>query len=63
MSDKVLVAYAIAAGAMDYKTLALPLRLIMKGMKSPEGDFRDWEAIRNWAGCVRPALLGKSPSS
>lgn len=47
------------AGAMDYKKLPLPLRLIMKGMKPPEGDFRDWEAIRNWAGRVRPVLLGE----
>jgi len=29
---------------------------MMKAMKKPEGDFRDWEAIRAWADGVRPAL-------
>jgi menaquinone-dependent protoporphyrinogen oxidase len=46
------------AGAMDYKKLSLPMRLMMKAMKSPEGDFRDWEAIRAWATSLRPTLLG-----
>ena len=27
----------------------LPFRLMMKLMKSPSGDLRDWEAIRAWA--------------
>jgi len=35
----------------------LALRLMMKAMKRPEGDFRDWEAIRARADGVRPALL------
>ena len=46
------------AGALDYKKLPLPLKLIMKERKAPEGDFRNWEAIRAWAAEVRPALLG-----
>jgi menaquinone-dependent protoporphyrinogen oxidase len=46
------------AGALDYRKLSLPFRLIMKGMKAEEGDFRDWGAIRAWATDVRPALLG-----
>jgi len=45
------------AGAMDYKKLPLPLRLIMKGMKSPEGDFREWDTIRTWTDGVYAALL------
>lgn len=44
------------AGAMDYNKLPLILRLLMKAMKAPEGDFRDWEAIRAWAGQVRDRL-------
>ncbi len=43
------VEIGLFAGAMDYKKLPLPIRLIIKAMKTPEGDFRDWEAIRNWA--------------
>jgi len=45
-------------GAMDYKKLPLPLRLMMKVMKASEGDFRDWEAIHAWATGLRPLLSG-----
>jgi menaquinone-dependent protoporphyrinogen oxidase len=45
-------------GAMEYIKLPLPLRLMMKAMKKPEGDFRDWEAIRAWAVGLRPSLSG-----
>ncbi len=45
------------AGVMDYSKLPFIFRLMMKAMKSPEGDFRDWEAIRDWAGQVRARLV------
>ena len=45
------------AGVMDYSKLPFILRLMMKKMKSPEGDFRDWEAIRAWAGQVHTGLM------
>ena len=45
------------AGVMDYSKLSFLLRLMMKKMESPEGDFRDWEAIRAWAGQVRARLV------
>ena len=37
------------AGKLDAKTLSFPLRLMLKVMQTPEGDYRDWNAIRNWA--------------
>jgi menaquinone-dependent protoporphyrinogen oxidase len=37
------------AGKMDYRRLAFGPRLIVKAMKVPEGDFRDWSAIGSWA--------------
>jgi menaquinone-dependent protoporphyrinogen oxidase len=46
------------AGAIDYKKLSFAYRLVLKLMGAPEGDFRNWEAIRNWAEGVRPALWG-----
>jgi len=46
------------AGALDFKKLSLPIRLIMKSMKSVEGDFRDWDSIKAWAAKMRPMLLG-----
>jgi len=45
---------------MDYSKLSFILRLMMKAMKSPNGDFRDWEAIRDWASQVRARLVLRS---
>jgi menaquinone-dependent protoporphyrinogen oxidase len=46
------------AGAVDYKKLSFAYSLILKVKGAPEGDFRNWEAIRTWAAGVRPALDG-----
>ena len=45
-------------GVVDYKKLPLLLRLMLKRMETPQGDFRNWEAIHAWATGLRPALLG-----
>lgn len=47
------------AGGMDPAKLALPMKLIMKAMKTANGDFRDWDAIRAWAGTLLPKLTGR----
>jgi menaquinone-dependent protoporphyrinogen oxidase len=48
------LAIGLFAGVLDYGKLSFPMRVIMKHkMKKsgvPEGDFRDWGAIRGWAG-------------
>jgi menaquinone-dependent protoporphyrinogen oxidase len=36
------------AGMNELKKFSLPERLIMKMMKAPEGDFRDYEAVAAW---------------
>ena len=43
------VATGMFAGKLDYKVLNLPMRLMVKAIKAPEGDFRKWDAIREWA--------------
>jgi menaquinone-dependent protoporphyrinogen oxidase len=40
---------AVFAGVMDLSKLKLIERLMMKAMKSPIGDFRDWDAIHGWS--------------
>jgi len=45
------------AGAMDYNNLSWINKKIMKSKGSPEGDFRDWNAIRSWAGGLVPRLV------
>ena len=51
------------AGAMDYSKLPFILRLLMKAMKTPQGDFRDWEAIRAWADSICPLLLRRAQTN
>jgi len=44
------------AGMNEPKRFGLPERLIMKAMKAPQGDFRDLEAVAEWARAVAPRL-------
>jgi menaquinone-dependent protoporphyrinogen oxidase len=37
------------AGAFYYSNLSWLTKKIMKSKEAPEGDFRDWNAIRTWA--------------
>ena len=37
------------AGALDYNNLSWLNKKILKSKGTPEGDFRDWKAIRTWA--------------
>jgi menaquinone-dependent protoporphyrinogen oxidase len=50
------------AGVLDYSRLNLMYRMVMKSkMKKrgvPEGDFRNWNAIRAWARGICSPLLG-----
>ncbi len=44
-----LISEGFFAGRMDYSKLGLISRLIVKKMvQSPEGDFREWDAIEDW---------------
>jgi menaquinone-dependent protoporphyrinogen oxidase len=36
-------------GALDHSKLGFGERMMMKAVKAPEGDFRDWSAISGWA--------------
>ena len=54
------VAKGLFGGAIDPDKLSWPMRMMMvKLLKEPGGDYRDWEAIRDWAIEVYPALVGK----
>jgi menaquinone-dependent protoporphyrinogen oxidase len=43
-------------GALNMKKLSFPEKLIVKGIKAPVGDFRDWDAITSWAADIADAL-------
>ncbi len=42
-------AEAFFAGKIDQSLLSFFERLLFKLIKSPEGDFRNWDIIRSWA--------------
>lgn len=44
------------AGWNEPKSFSLPERMIMKVMKAPVGDFRDWDAIDAWTKSLEAKL-------
>lgn len=49
-------------GALDRNSLGFGERMIVKAVKAPEGDFRDWDAIRDWSSGIA-RKLGVGPST
>jgi menaquinone-dependent protoporphyrinogen oxidase len=47
---------ALFHGVLDTEELGLGEKLIVKALKAPMGDFRDWEAITAWAADIADAL-------
>jgi len=47
---------AIFHGALDLKKLGLPEKIVVKGIKAPLGDYRDWENIESWAQSIVETL-------
>ena len=41
--------HQVFVGKLDLAELGLTDRLIARAFHTPEGDFRDWDAIRTWA--------------
>ncbi|TMD67341.1 MAG: protoporphyrinogen oxidase [Chloroflexi bacterium] len=43
-------------GALDHKSLSFAERMVVKAVRAPEGDFRDWQAIEAWAANIAQDL-------
>ncbi|MDH7489647.1 MAG: flavodoxin domain-containing protein [Anaerolineae bacterium] len=43
-------------GVMDSRRLPFPIRLLMRAMKARDGDYRNWDAVREWAVRIAPAF-------
>jgi menaquinone-dependent protoporphyrinogen oxidase len=43
-------------GKVDRANLAIAERAVMKMVRAPYGDFRDWEAIKLWTDQIAAAL-------
>jgi menaquinone-dependent protoporphyrinogen oxidase len=52
------VGKGLFAGKMDYSKIGFASTLILKYIFStPEGDYRDWDAIKKWADDLFPKLI------
>jgi menaquinone-dependent protoporphyrinogen oxidase len=47
-------------GALDHNHLSFAERMMVKAVRAPEGDFRDWEAIEAWATSIARDLVVES---
>ncbi len=51
--------HMIFGGNLDRAKLSFPERAIMSALRAPQGDFRDWTAIRTWAEEIAHSLTHK----
>jgi menaquinone-dependent protoporphyrinogen oxidase len=52
---------ALFHGSADVDKMSFIEKWMIKNVKSPTGDFRDWEAIRAWAAAIADELQGTAP--
>jgi menaquinone-dependent protoporphyrinogen oxidase len=48
--------HRVFAGKLVRKQLSFPERAIVSALRVPEGDFRDWTEIRQWAAGIADAV-------
>jgi menaquinone-dependent protoporphyrinogen oxidase len=51
-----VVEHRLFAGAMRKEGLSLVERALVKGVKAPYGDFRDWSEVDSWAATIAKDL-------
>lgn len=54
--------HRIFAGRIDKKRLSFGEKAMVMALRVPEGDFRDWTAIKAWAGEIADALSAEGRS-
>ena len=47
---------AVFHGWLDMDKMGLMEKMVIKNVKAPVGDFRDWDAIASWATLISDAL-------
>jgi menaquinone-dependent protoporphyrinogen oxidase len=50
------VEHKVFSGKVDPKALSLPERAMVAALHAPTGDFRDFDAIREWAAGIAGSL-------
>ncbi len=56
------VSIGLFAGAFDYGKVSPLLRWLLKAMRAPEGDWRNWDQIQAWATDLAPRLTPTTSS-
>jgi menaquinone-dependent protoporphyrinogen oxidase len=51
--------HRVLAGKIDKSKLSFAEKAILIAVRSPEGDFRDWEEIEGWAGSIADSLSSR----
>jgi menaquinone-dependent protoporphyrinogen oxidase len=57
------VDHRVFAGRLERKRLGLAERAVVAALRAPEGDFRDWDAVRAWAADIARHLSQRFPSA
>lgn len=52
---------AVFHGELVPDALGIGERLIIRGVKAPTGDFRDWDSISGWASAIADELRTETP--
>jgi menaquinone-dependent protoporphyrinogen oxidase len=52
-------------GALNRNQLSFAERMVVKAVRAPEGDFRDWKAVEDWAATIARELapVSTTPAS
>jgi menaquinone-dependent protoporphyrinogen oxidase len=52
--------HRVFAGKLIKKQLSFPEKAIVMALRAPEGDFRDWDDVKEWASEIADALEVRS---
>ncbi len=55
------VEHRVFAGRLVRKDLGFFERTVAAVLRAPDGDFRDWDAVRDWSGQIAEALCASQP--
>jgi menaquinone-dependent protoporphyrinogen oxidase len=53
--------HRVFSGELVKSRLSFPERAVVRAFHAPEGDFRDWDAIDDWAESIAVALRAEAP--
>ena len=54
--------HKVFAGKLDRSRLTFAHRALVRALKAPDGDFRDWNEIDSWGGSIAEVLRVPAPA-